>query len=194
MLHVLQNVPATLEHLRLRSVEEEELVGSLISALRRFERLRRLDLNVLWEAQDNGGIAQVLAAVPSLRELLLPDWMFQPDFKLAGRHAALEIIKAEMPSRQYLCGRRCTVGGCQFREPRSQHYIIRRIFDAARDDPPRFPSLRCIKLWGCDHISFATRVGRDQVRLGAMAPDLRAVGITLCDEADLPWIEEWDDE
>jgi hypothetical protein len=60
--------------------------------------------------------------------------------------------------------------------------------------PPRFPSLRCIKLWGCDHISFATRVGRDQVRLGAMAPDLRAVGITLCDEADLPWVEEWDDE
>jgi hypothetical protein len=149
---------------------------------------------VSWAAQDNEGIAHVLAAVPSLRELLLPDWMFRPDFKLAGRHAALEIIKVKIPSRQYRCGRRCTVGGCQSREPRSQHYIIRRIFDAARDDPPRFPSLRCIKLWGGDHISFATRVGRDQVRLGAMAPDLRAVGITLRDEVGLPWIEEWDDE
>jgi hypothetical protein len=80
-------------------------------------------------------------------------------------------------------------------QPQSQHKAIDVLCSFVRSNPNRYPALRRVEVANeYEPLSFATPAGRDRVRLGAIAPEARALGLTLVDPDGLPWLEEYDAE
>jgi hypothetical protein len=80
-------------------------------------------------------------------------------------------------------------------QPQSQHKAIDVLCSCVRSNLNRYPALRRVEVANeFESLSFATPAGRHRVRLGAIAPKARALGLTLVDPDGLPWLEEYDAE
>lgn len=96
------------------------------------------------------------------------------------------------------CNQRCVSAVDCPKPPSSQDVALNGIIRRVQAHPDRYPALHSIKIVSEDNfdkpISFSTRAGRDRVCLGALAPVVRALGLTLRDQAGLPWLEAYNAE
>lgn len=146
--------------------------------------LRRLDI-----------VYNIHKSTPNV-ESLLPSDMANVESVLPSDGLHLLEVVTITTDGDLRCTRRCTGSDCPSNS--SQHVWIDGFYRLVQSHRDRYPLLRFIDLESSQYddwiVSFETRAGRDGVRLGALAPKLRSVSLTIRDTTGQPWIEEWDAE